>query len=104
MAVEQNVSLPRLAATDDVIKWARTLVDRLERVMRGIAQSAAFGPVFEELSANPPAPARGGQLNMYMKANKLVVHFVDAVGASHFFTLDLTAVATQSWVYSASAP
>ena len=103
MAVEQNVVLPRLAAIEDVLKWARTLVDRLEMLLRPLAEAVSFGLIFDEVGVNPATPNLNNQVRIYMKSDKLVVHFFDG-SASHYFTLDLTAVSNQSWVHSASAP
>jgi hypothetical protein len=56
-----------------------------------------------EASSNPTAPAIGAEVNLYMKADKLVIQFTHGSGDTHYFTLDLAAHAAV-WVYATSAP
>lgn len=66
--------------------------------------SAADGHIrMAEATSNPAAPAVGAEVNIYLKADKLVVQFTHGSGDTHYYTLDLTAHAA-AWQYSAVAP
>ena len=56
-----------------------------------------------EASDHPVAPTAGAEVNLYMKADKLVIQFTHGSGDTHYFTLDL-AGHTAVWVYATSAP
>lgn len=81
----------------DVCGTAADSSGRITLYGEGDTSQATFIRVYES-SRTPPAPS-GDAAHIYVKGGKLVV--TDGNG---YFTLNMNAGSTQSWVYSATAP
>lgn len=68
-----------------------------------VQASAAFGTFVKYKNTVTPSNPATGQANMYVKTGKLVIQYNDA-GTTKYFYLQTTALANQSWIYSATAP
>lgn len=105
MSLDLNVSIPRLKTLTfgNIAQWGTRLTDLIGDLFRKVAFEVNDVQTHHEQATTPPRAAQNTAFVSYMKGDKFVVRFFDGT-ADHFFHLDLTAVANQSWVYSASAP
>ncbi|HEB28089.1 MAG TPA: hypothetical protein ENI05_09995 [Porticoccus sp.] len=69
----------------------------------GTGSGSAAAITIDEESATPANPTADVQLRVYMKADKLIIQFNKA-GTIHYFTIDLTATASQQVAHTTSAP
>lgn len=74
-----------------------TLTERVRWTEDGAMQ-------IKEVATTPADPPAENAVNVYMKSDNLVFHFLDGSGNDHFFRLELDATSTQSLIYSAGPP
>ncbi len=69
----------------------------------GTASGSAAAITIDEESATPANPTADSQLRVYMRGDKFVIQFNNA-GTIRYFTIDLTATASQQVAHSTTAP
>lgn len=105
MPLDLNVTLPRLKVPTigNMLIWGTRIVDTVSDLFRKVAFEVNDVQTHHEQLTTPGRAEPNVAFVSYMKGDKFVIRFFDGT-ADHFFHLDLTAVANQSWIYSASAP